>query len=219
MVLNVRSFFLNLMLQSQMIPEVHGANGYIVHQFLDSTSNLRTDSWGGSVENRARFALETLKVLIEVWGGDRVGVKINPGGGYNDMGMPLDDTIATFSHFVTEADKLGIAYIDLVRYGTALDPTGRGTPHDVLGTYAPLIKKATVFSNAGFTPDEAEKTVAEGKAEGIFFGFNYVLNPDLAERILGDKPLNNAPDFANLYGHGGTEAEEAKGYTDYPAAA
>ena len=65
---------------------VHGANGYLVHQFIDSTSNLRTDEWGGSVENRARFVLETLKALVDVWGPGRVGVKFSPGGGYNDMG-------------------------------------------------------------------------------------------------------------------------------------
>jgi 2,4-dienoyl-CoA reductase-like NADH-dependent reductase (Old Yellow Enzyme family) len=66
--------------------ELHGANGYIVHQFLDSTSNKRTDEWGGNIENRARFGLEALKVLIEVFGADRVAIKLNPAGGYNDMG-------------------------------------------------------------------------------------------------------------------------------------
>jgi 2,4-dienoyl-CoA reductase-like NADH-dependent reductase (Old Yellow Enzyme family) len=65
---------------------VHGANGYLVHQFLDSTSNLRTDGWGGSRENRARFGLEVLKAQIEVWGADRVAIKLSPAGGYNDMG-------------------------------------------------------------------------------------------------------------------------------------
>ena len=83
-----RVYFLKLLLitSAKSGLAVHGANGYLVHQFLDSTSNHRTDQWGGSVENRARFGLEALKVLVEVWGADRVGVKLSPCGGYNDMG-------------------------------------------------------------------------------------------------------------------------------------
>lgn len=120
---------------------MHGANGYLVHQFLDSTSNRRTDKWGGSPENRARFAIETLKVLREVWGPD-VGLKLSPSmssrlayhyercvtrfflvaGGANDVGMPLDDTIATFGHLLREVDKLGLAYVALVRYNPLRDP-------------------------------------------------------------------------------------------------
>lgn len=76
----------NLDLLSNNTPAAHGANGYLLHQFLDTTANKRMDKWGGSIENRARFPLEVLKILIDVWGADRVGVKINPTGGYNDMG-------------------------------------------------------------------------------------------------------------------------------------
>ncbi|KAF5368684.1 hypothetical protein D9757_010221 [Collybiopsis confluens] len=203
--------------------ELHGSNGYLVHQFLDSTSNLRTDSWGGSIENRSRFGLEALKRLIRVFGNDRVGIKLSPAGGYNDMGMPLEETIETFGHFISEAEKLGIAYFTLVRYVDALDPVidgeRRGTFHDILATYAPLIKKAQVFSNGGFTPEEAADFVKSGQASGIFFGMSWITHPDLAKRLKYGKPLNNAPDFKTLYGkYYAPEEEQRHGYVDYPEA-
>ncbi|KAJ7250493.1 hypothetical protein B0H12DRAFT_1234371 [Mycena haematopus] len=98
--------------------EFHGANGYLVHQFLDSTSNHRTDQWGGSPENRARFAIETIKELISVWGPD-VALTISPIGGYNDMGMPLQDTTATFGHLLREVNELGLS-AGQIRYEYAI---------------------------------------------------------------------------------------------------
>ncbi|KAE9396069.1 FMN-linked oxidoreductase [Gymnopus androsaceus JB14] len=187
--------------------ELHGANGYLVQQFLDSTSNKRTDSWGGSVANRARFGLSALQRLIKVFGKDRVGIKLNPTGGYNDMGMPLEETIETYSYFISEADKLGIAYIELVRYVDMLDPVidgaKRGTPHDILATYGSLIKHAQVFSNGGFTGEEAAATVKSGQASGIFFGIPWITHPDLRTTFTID--------FTTL-------AEQRQGYVDYPAA-
>ena len=94
--------------------ELHGANGYLPHAFLDSTSNKRTDKWGGSIENRARFTLLTLEGLHEVFPG-RVGVKLSPCGGYNDMGMPLEETIETYSYLIKKINEIGLAYIQLVR--------------------------------------------------------------------------------------------------------
>ncbi|KAJ7582303.1 hypothetical protein C8J56DRAFT_1005980 [Mycena floridula] len=139
----------------------HGANGFLVHQFLDSTLNLRTDKWGGSIGNRARFGLETLKSLIEVWGADRVAVKLTPAGGYNDMGMPLQETLDTLQYFISEADKLKLSYICIGRHFEMFNPKGRGTPHDV---------NTKAFFNTGFTPEEAEALIVSGKADGIFFG-------------------------------------------------
>ncbi|KAE9400819.1 FMN-linked oxidoreductase [Gymnopus androsaceus JB14] len=203
--------------------ELHGANGYLIQQFLDSTSNKRTDSWGGSVANRARFGLLALQRLIRVFGKDRVGIKLNPTGGYNDMGMPLEETIETYSYFISRADKLGIAYIDLVRYVDMLDPVidgaKRGTPHDILATYGSLIKHAQVFSNGGFTGEEAAATVKAGQASGIFFGIPWITHPDLAQRLQLGRPLDNEIDFTTLYGkYYAPEAEQRKGYVDYPAA-
>ncbi|KIK52848.1 hypothetical protein GYMLUDRAFT_49694 [Collybiopsis luxurians FD-317 M1] len=203
--------------------ELHGANGYLIQQFLDSTSNLRTDNWGGSVENRSRFGLEALKRLIKVFGNDRVGIKLNPAGGYNDMGMPLDETIETYSYFISEAEKLGIVYIDLVRYLDSLDPViegkKRATQHDILATYTPLIKKAQVFANGGFSPEEAAAVVKSGQVSGIFFGMAWITHPDLAKRLKYGKPLDNKPDFGTLYGkYYAPEEEQRHGYVDYPEA-
>lgn len=132
--------------------------------------------------------------------------------------MPLQDTLDTFSYFIKEASALGLAYIVLVRAG-AMDPTGRGTLHDVISSYAHLISSPTkVFSNAQFTPAEAAQFVSEGKVDGVFFGVPWIVYPDLAKRILYGKPLDNEPDTHTFYGHGGTEEQEKKGYTDYPAA-
>ncbi|KAJ6488537.1 hypothetical protein C8R47DRAFT_1125872 [Mycena vitilis] len=199
--------------------ELHGANGYIVHQFLDSTSNKRTDKWGGSPENRSRFAIETLKALIEVYGPD-VAVKLSPAGGYNDMGMPLQETIDTFGYLLKEIDNLGLSYICLVRHSPAMDPTfdgkTRATQHDVIATFSPFIKKTPIFVNAGVTPEEAEEFVSSGKAAGVFFGFNMVTHPDVGKRIKAGKPMDNAPDFAHLYGAEGVDY--AIGYTDYKEA-
>ncbi|KAF8958011.1 flavoprotein NADH-dependent oxidoreductase [Flammula alnicola] len=180
--------------------ELHGANGYLVTQFLDNTSNHRTDQWGGSVENRSRFGLEVLKVLVDVFGRD-VAIKLSPAGGYNDVGMPLQDTLDTYSYFITEADKLNLSYIVLVRYSKAFDSEYDGVPrstkHDVLESYRPYIKNAKLFLNAEVTAEEGEELVAAGKIDGIFIGFNWITHPDLTNK---------------------SENNWSTGYTDYPVA-
>ncbi|KAF5356476.1 hypothetical protein D9757_012472 [Collybiopsis confluens] len=203
--------------------ELHGANGYLVHQFLDSTSNTRQDSWGGSVANRSKFGLLALERLIKVFGKDRVGIKLSPSGGYNDMGMPLDETIETYKHFISEADKLGIAYFDVVRYVPAFDVEFEGkkraTPHDAIDIYKPIVKNAKFFSNGGFSAEEAAAFVKDGKVEGVFFGMGWISHPDFAKRIENDKPLDNQIDWTTLYGkYYIGEEEQNKGYNSYPAA-
>lgn len=200
--------------------ELHGANGYIVQQFLDNTSNKRTDQWGGSIKNRARFGLEALKVMIEVFG-ENVGLKINPAGGYNDMGMPLQETLDTYTYFVSEADKLGLAYITLVRYVAATDVEydgkKRATVHDVLESYRPAIKNAKVLLNGAVTPKEGAELVAGGKVDGIVIGFNWITHPDLVKRVQHGKPLDNIPDIKHLQA-GKDDSALSVGYTDYPEA-
>ncbi|RDB18145.1 Artemisinic aldehyde Delta(11(13)) reductase [Hypsizygus marmoreus] len=200
--------------------EIHGANGYLVTQFLDSTANKRTDQWGGSVENRSRFGLEVLKAAIEVFG-ENVAIKLSPAGGYNDVGMPLQETLDTFNYFITEADKLKLAYITLVRYieayDVAFDGVKRSIVHDVLETYRPLIKNAKVFINAQVLPEEGAELVASGKADAIVIGINWILHPDLAKRVQHGKPLDNAPDYKHFQ-WGKDHSELGVGYTDYPAA-
>ncbi|KAJ7718645.1 hypothetical protein B0H16DRAFT_1433275 [Mycena metata] len=199
--------------------ELHGASGYLVHQFLDSTSNQRTDKWGGSSENRTRFALETLRVLVEVFGAD-VAVKLSPASGYNDVGMPLQDTIDTFGHLLHEADKLGLAYVTLVSLSFPFTFTfagdGSAPPHDVVSTYSPFLTQTPIFVNSGVTLAEAEELVGSGQAAGVFIGMDWVTHPDLGMRIQAGKQLDNMPDFATLYGAEG--GDPAVGYLDYKEA-
>ncbi|KAJ7629344.1 hypothetical protein B0H17DRAFT_1109874 [Mycena rosella] len=198
--------------------ELHAANGYLVHEFLDSTANKRTDKWGGSVENRARFGLEALKALIEVFGAN-VGIKLSPTGGYNDIGMPLPETVETFTYFIAEADKLGLAYIMLARYLPVLDVEVdgklRATQHDVVATYRPVVKHTNLFANGGFTAVEAEEMVEVGTLDGVFFGVPWITHPDFAKRVQHGKLLDNVPDWTTFYGKVETPAQ--LGYTDYPA--
>ncbi|KAK0462033.1 uncharacterized protein EV420DRAFT_1619413 [Desarmillaria tabescens] len=190
--------------------EIHGANGYLIHQFLDSTANHRTNQWGGSVENRARFPLEVVKIAVDVWGANRVGIKLNPPGGYNDVGMPLQETLDTFGYLISEIDKLGDRLQNL---DPVIDGARRATKHDVIGTYAPLLK------NPATKGEEAARYVEDEKVDGVFFGIPWVANPDLGKRFEKGVALEGNIDFMTLYGHGGTEADERKGYVDYPVAA
>ncbi|KAF8921298.1 hypothetical protein CPB85DRAFT_1488169 [Mucidula mucida] len=192
--------------------EILASNGYLIPQFLDITSNRRTDEWGGSVENRSRFGLEVLKAVIEIWGSDRVGIKLMPAGGGNDIAMPLEETLATFKYFLGEADKLLIAYFVLYRYTEVNNDfitQERTTPHDVIATYGPIIKNALVFAR----PPRTSRL-----QDGVLFGVPWIAHPDLALRIKYNKPLDNVFDKEHLYGSGGSLEAQKKGYTDYPFA-
>ncbi|KAJ7073573.1 flavoprotein NADH-dependent oxidoreductase [Mycena amicta] len=203
--------------------EVHAATGYLVHQFLDSSSNQRTDSYGGSPANRVRFALETIAALQEVFGMD-VSIKLSPTGGYNDMGMPLDETIATFGYLLEQIDKLPtpLSYVVLARYNPFLDQEFdgkmRATNHDVLATFKGYFAsgRTPLFLNSGLSPAEAEGLIGSGTVAGVFFGMSWMTHPDLGKRIKAGKAVDNVPDFAHLYGAEGVDP--ALGYTDYKAA-
>ncbi|KAJ6469260.1 hypothetical protein C8R45DRAFT_1016508 [Mycena sanguinolenta] len=199
--------------------ELHAANGFLVDQFLDSTSNVRTDKWGGSIENRARFGLEVLAALVEVFGSN-VSVKVTPGRGYNDMKMPLEeDTVETFNHLLSEADKLRLSYITLSRYIPDLEDhkigAGSSTTHDVLSAYTKLITNAKIFIDGGVTAKEAEELVKSGKVDGVFFGMCWLTHPDLAKRIRHGKRTENTAVISHLYGD--ANVEPYLGYTDYPS--
>lgn len=133
--------------------------------------------------------------------------------------MPLDETLATYKYFVAEANKLGLAYILFLRHYAMIDPTGRGTEHDVIGTYGPLVTAPTlVLGNGGFQPPEAATAVAEGKIDAVVFGFMFIANPDLPRRIQAGKDINFEVDFSTLYTHSGDDESVKKGFTDYPVA-
>ncbi|KAF8518704.1 FMN-linked oxidoreductase [Hysterangium stoloniferum] len=200
--------------------ELQGGGGYLVHQFLDNTSNKRTDEWGGSVENRSRFLFEVVKVLIEVWGADRVGVKIQPPGGYNDMGMSLEDTLETYTHAIKGLNEMGVVYVNLLRftaaYDISFDGKPRATQHDVVESYGSLFKNSKFFLNGGLTPSEAEQLILDGKIDAAVFGIPWIGHPDLQRRIEQGKALDAVLDLKHLYYVPGVAV--SVGYSDYPTA-
>jgi len=179
--------------------EIHGANGYLIDQFLRDGTNRRTDVYGGPVENRARFLLEVTEAVVGVWGADRVGVRLSPTGAFN--GMSDSDPAKTFGYATRELDRFGLAYLHVV------EPLGSPKPW-----VAPLLREAfrgPLILNGGFNRETADAALAEGKADLISFGSLYLANPDLPERFAEGAPLN-APDQTTFYGG------DHRGYTDYP---
>ncbi|RMV80493.1 Xenobiotic reductase B [Pseudomonas amygdali pv. sesami] len=177
--------------------EVHGANRYLLEQFLLTGSNQRTDEYGGSVENRARLLLEVTDAVIEVWGAGRVGVHLSPRFDMHDMSDA--NRTETFSYVAKELGKRGIAFI-CARERDAEDSLGPQLKKDFGGVY---------IANEKFTKDTANTWLAEGKADAIAFGVPYIANPDLPERLASDARLNEAhPE--TFYGKGPV------GYIDYP---
>ncbi|SOB50010.1 alkene reductase [Pseudomonas lundensis] len=178
--------------------EIHGANGYLLDQFLQSSTNQRTDQYGGSVENRARLLLEVTDAAISVWGPGRVGVHLSPRADLHDMG---DENLSeTFGYVARELGKRGIAFI-CSREAEGADSLGPQLKAAFGGPY---------IANERFTKDSANALLAAGKADAVAFGVPYIANPDLPERFKADAPLNE-PQPQTFYSHG------PEGYIDYPA--
>ncbi|CAF0815519.1 unnamed protein product [Adineta ricciae] len=191
--------------------DLHNANGYLPHQFIDNTSNRRTDQWGGSAENRCRFTLRIIDEISQVFGNDRVGIKLSPSGGYNDMGMTEKDTIETFDYLIKELVARRIAYIQITRYWPERDPAKRGTAVDIFRWRNVINGEHTkFFANAEFNAEDGTKVLKEGLADAIVFGRFYIANPDLAQRLINKQELNSNFNPKTFYGGG------AVGYTDYP---
>ncbi|MBF0563333.1 MAG: alkene reductase [Alphaproteobacteria bacterium] len=178
--------------------EVHGANGYLLDQFLQDRSNRRTDQYGGSVENRARLMLEVVDAAIAVWGADRVGLHLAPRGDSHDMGD--SDPAATFGHVAREMGKRKIAFI-FTRESLG---DNRLSPQLKAAFAGPFI------ANEGFTKATAEAELQSGHADAVAFGKLFIANPDLPRRLAIDAPLN-APKPETFFGSG------PGGYTDYPS--
>ncbi|KAI9290781.1 FMN-linked oxidoreductase [Neoconidiobolus thromboides FSU 785] len=194
--------------------ELHGANGYLPHQFLESHSNKRTDDYGGSIQNRSRFILEIIDAFIEVFSADRVGIKLSPCGGYNDMGEKTEEeAYELYNHLISELDKRNIAYIQLVRHLPDFDPTNRGLKLDV-EKFFPLIKNAKIFLNGGITAEEGDKYIADGKVDAIVYGRPYISNPDLPERFFNGYELAQITNYPALYLYEGEDRHV--GYSDFP---
>ncbi|GGI52897.1 alkene reductase [Oxalicibacterium solurbis] len=180
--------------------EVHGANGYLLDQFLQDGSNKRTDAYGGSIENRARLMLEVTDACIAVWGADRVGVHLAPRGDSHDMHD--SDPLATFGYVAKELGKRGIAFI------CARESLGDNR-------IGPQLKKlfgGVYIANEQMTKATAVQVVAGGEADAIAFGKLFIANPDLPKRLQLDAPLNE-PKPESFY------APTPEGYIDYPALA
>jgi len=185
--------------------EIHGANGYLLEQFISPATNHRTDAYGGSIEKRARFVLEVARAVADAIGGAKVGIRLSPHG--VNAGMALyPETDETHVYLATHLAATGIQYLHLV------DHSAMGAP-PVPDALKAAMRKAwprTFITCGGFDRAKAEAVLAEGKADFVAFGRPFLANPDLVTRLQNDLPLNK-PDFSTFYTPG------PKGYTDYPA--
>ena len=180
--------------------EIHGANGYLLDQFLQDGSNRRTDRYGGSVENRARLMLDVTDAAIAVWGADRVGMHLAPRGDAHSMRD--SDPAATFGHVARALGRRGLAFL-FAREHRADDSLG------------PMLKRefgGAFIANERYTIEQSEAALEHGEADAISFGVKFIANPDLPARLRRGAALNEL-DRANMYGGG------AEGYTSYPALA
>ena len=182
--------------------EVHGANGYLIDQFLRDGANQRTDAYGGSMENRARFLFEVLTAVTAAIGADRVGLRLSPLNSYNSM--KDSDPLALATFLTDKLNAFNLAYLHMMRADFFGVQKG-----DVMAI-ARENYKGVLVGNMGYTAEEAEAAIAAGKLDAVAFGTSFLANPDLPARIKAGAPLN-APDSSTFYSQG------VKGYTDYPA--
>lgn len=184
--------------------ELHGANGYLIEQFINPESNRRTDSYGGAVEGRTKFALEVAARTANTIGPDKVGIRLSPGGAFNDIN-PFDGQEETFEFLAKKLGELNLAYIHLV------DHSAMGTP-EVPQALKKKIRDAfgqTIIISGGYDRDKAEKDLDAGLGHLVAFGRPFISNPDLVTKMKERTELND-PDFDTFYTPG------EKGYTDYP---
>ncbi|APW35875.1 alkene reductase [Rhodoferax koreense] len=190
--------------------EVHGANGYLFDQFLKLGSNQRTDDYGGSIENRSRLLLETMRAIADEIGGDRTGLRLSPVTPANDVNDPHPQPL--FEHVVRELAPLNLAFLHIIEGATGGPRELPDRPFnyaDLEAAYRNAGGKAAWMVNNAYDKALAEKAVQNG-ADLVAFGKAFIANPDLVRRLREDAPLN-APDQKTFYGGG------AQGYTDYPA--
>jgi len=188
--------------------ELHGANGYLLDQFLRDGSNRRTDAYGGSIENRARFPLEVVDAVTAVWGPQRVGYKVAPY--FSGYSMSDSHPLQTFSFIASQLSKRGLLYLHVTEpvNNNPATPAGNERATPILrGKF-----KGALIANGGYDVHTAHAAIARGEADLVAFGVPFLANPDLPVRYRSNAALN-APDQATFY------AGEAKGYIDYPALA
>ncbi|WP_425327152.1 alkene reductase [Rhizobium sullae] len=190
--------------------EIHAGNGYLLDQFINSASNRRTDIYGGSVENRARFLLQVVERVSAAIGAHRVGVRLTPMGRFMGMGDETPET--TFGYIAEELDRFGLAYLHLVEpeiVGTVRDDQYDPRWDAIILQLRKSFKGVLILAG-GYDYEKAQKALAEGRADIIAFGRLFIANPDLPERFRTDASLNGA-DGSSFFGG------DERGYIDYPA--
>ena len=192
--------------------ELHGANGYLIDQFLRDAVNKRTDEFGGSIENRCRFPLKVMDILIDEFGSDKVGIKLTPAGRFNDM---FDsDPVSLYSYFLKELDNRKVAFVELSKA-----PEFRAVPNfygisgeDQIPNFYETFRKCfsgIIIANNGFDFESGNKVIEEGFVDMVSYGRLFIANPDLVKRFENNWPLNE-PNEKTFYSSG------AEGYINYP---
>jgi len=187
--------------------EIHGANGYLIDQFLRDCSNQRTDEYGGSIENRARFLLEVTTAVVNALGGDRVGLRLSPTNPYNDMSDR--DPVALFTYVCEQLNAFNLSYLHVLEALPDLDHPLAAAGERV-STYLRKTFKGLFMVNGGYDRLSGEEAIANGEADLIAYGVPFIANPDLVKRFSIGADLN-PPDQSTFYTSG------ADGYTDYPS--
>ena len=185
--------------------EIHAANGYLLDQFLRTRSNRRTDEYGGSVENRLRFPMMVVEAVVDVWGGERTGIRVSPTGSFNDMAD--EDPVSTYAAFARRLNDAGITFIEVVE-DSFQGNLAQGRPEEVIDVIRANFHQ-TYIGNGAYTAEEARRRLGEGRCDLVSFGRPFISNPDLPERFRQGTALNEW-DESTFYGG------DAKGYTDYP---
>jgi N-ethylmaleimide reductase len=190
--------------------EIHSANGYLLDQFLQDGSNKRTDAYGGSVENRARFLLEVTKAAVSVWGPGRVGVRIGLSGTFNEMSD--SNPLALFGYVAEQMNAFDLAYLHVIEPRVAGDVTKQNAENDevVASKYLRTIYRGTLLAAGGFDRESANEIISKGDADLVAFGRYFTSNPDLPERLKQGYPLTA---YERSAFWGGTE----RFYTDFQA--
>ena len=184
--------------------ELHGAFGYLIDQFLQDGSNQRTDEYGGTIENRARFMLEVVAAVASVWGGDKVGIKLSPSNTF--YGMYDSNPQATFSYTIDALNRFGLAYLHLMEPNET-DLATRDVLNPVTPHFRPIFK-GTLITNGGYDRSKGDSILANGNADLVSFGRLFIANPDLPKRFELNAYLNT-PNLKTFY------SPDEKGYIDY----
>ena len=187
--------------------EIHGANGYLIDQFLQDGSNHRTDSYGGSIANRTRFLFEVVDAVTTVWDAARIGVRVGPSNRFNEM--QDSDPTALFAHVAAGLRDRGIAYLHVIEPRITGNAEIEAAAPSAAASLKPVFQ-GPVIAAGGFDREQALAIVEKGGADLVAFGRHFIANPDLPRRLRAGLPLN-AYDRETFY-YGG-----AKGYADYPA--